>query len=99
MFVAYLVTFGRRTHLPCTLDPIYWVPIHPAECEDGDHNIYDPIPSINGVAQWISIRKQIPLRDSKVSMIPFALYELTGVWQTLGDPIREENVFETCSNG
>lgn len=99
VFVAYLATFGRRTRLPCALDPVYWVPIRPAECEENDRNIYDPIPSINGVAQWVSIRKRILLKDLKVSMFLFALDELMGVWRTLGDPIHEENVYETCSKG
>ena len=64
ILVVYLATFGRRTSFPTAVDPNFWVPVHPARREGGMHN---PIASINEVAQWVSIRRKIPIGETVVS--------------------------------
>ena len=66
VFVAYLATFGRSTRLPAAVDPSYWVPVLPAVCEGGDRNVFEPLPDVNGIAQWVSVRKRIYLKEREV---------------------------------
>ena len=65
--MVYMATFGGSLRLPEGLDPTFWVPIDPAEREEGERNVYKPISSVNGTAQWVSIRKRIRLREWEVS--------------------------------
>ena len=76
VFVAYLATFGGRERLPIAIDPVFWIPVLPAVAEEGDRNVYEPMSSINGVPQWISIRKRIAIKQEEVSTC-------TGRWREL----------------
>ena len=80
--VAYMATFGGKKCLPLAIDPVYWVPILPAERNNGTRDIYDPITSVNGIAQWVSIRRSIPLRGARVSLANVCLYRLSSVCAT-----------------
>ena len=69
VFAVYLATFSRRTSLPSTLDPVFWLPVLPVESEEGSRDLYEPLPSINGVPQWVSLRRCILIVGSKVNII------------------------------
>ena len=67
VLVVYLATFGGRKELPTAIDPAFWVAVHPARREVGDRNIFNPIGRINGISQWVSIRRKITIRETEVS--------------------------------
>ena len=65
--VVYMATFGGRASLPAAIDPNFWVPVQPAGRGKENRGSYDPISSVNGIAQWVSIRKHIVLGEGEVS--------------------------------
>ena len=92
----YLATFGGRTSFPTTLNPVFWVPVSPAAREVG---IYNPIASINTLAQWVSIRKKIAIGEGEVRIYISLWCLLTSAWLTTGDSVHgktdEESGLET----
>ena len=68
VLVLYFVTFGRRMTLPTPINPAFWVPVRPVFREVGNHNMYDPISSIKGITQWVSIRRKINIKEEEVSV-------------------------------
>lgn len=90
VYVVYLATFGGRTSIPENINPAFWVPVLPAVREDGDRGYYEPLKSINGTHQWVSIRRRILLTDKKVSWHTPFLCVLTAIYCAPGETIHEE---------
>ena len=73
--MTYLATFGGRESLPVAIDPVFWIPVLPAVTGEGRRNVYEPMASINGIAQWISIRKRIAVKQEEVSTETWTMLE------------------------
>ncbi|KIK76780.1 hypothetical protein PAXRUDRAFT_28913 [Paxillus rubicundulus Ve08.2h10] len=64
--VAYLATFGNKDRFPKALSKKrkFWYPVKPAKKEKLD---YHPLPALNHLAQWVSLRKvhEVPLTSGE----------------------------------
>ncbi|GBE85424.1 hypothetical protein BKA93DRAFT_828887 [Sparassis latifolia] len=64
--VTYLATFNQSKTLPASFtDKSYWYPVSPATKE----GTLDPLPSLNGTAQWVSLRKKQTVTEDPVEKV------------------------------
>ncbi|KAF8708482.1 hypothetical protein AX14_013587 [Amanita brunnescens Koide BX004] len=64
--VAYFATFKRATSFPANLKESMWYPVKPAK----EHAGYEPLPSWNDIAQWVSLRQKYTITANPVKKVP-----------------------------